>query len=194
LNAHKKNKENIKEPPLPSKVEETDEYKRQVIRINELSNNIQELVKKITDSKETLSKLKTDKDDLEHLLKDLERFENDVTEYKKDNKEIYNKFELDIDSIFILDINREKVQEKINTISNQIKNMDLLLYSLEEIDNQIIPVSEKEKLKENSLLVQKLNLENEKIEIQKVLSKPDKEYQEYRERLQMWEEKEKEII
>ena len=37
-------------------------------------------------------------------------------------------------------------------------------------------------------------IENEKIEIQKVLSKPDKEYQEYRERLQKWEEKEKEII
>ncbi len=191
LEEHQKNKpQEVKNPEKDSELsEEQQKYFEELEKLNEGSKGIDE---EINNKRRILNNLTLEREELDQLIKGLELEKQRIEKFKQENKEKFEKFDLNIDTIINFEVNTQELEQKIKEKKNQINDIQELLLTNEEIGKK----EEKERkiLREKSLIVKKDNINSKIKTIKEKLSKPEREYQEYRENLKKWEETKKELL
>ena len=160
--------------------------------INSLNNKIEKIDNEIEEVNNNISKLEIDKQNLQNFLWDLNSFKTKILDYKNKNREIYKDLWLNIDEIVGLKIQenkmtdkRESVEKEIIELKNKLTNKATLSWTQ---DPEL-----KKKIENNSLIIEKERLLEEIEDIKKDLSKKEKEYQDYTEKVKKINNRIKEI-
>lgn len=156
----------------------SEENKNKFQEIERINIEIIELDKEIEKTKTLKSKFEINKQNLNDFLWYFDSIEKQISDYKINNKEKYLDLWLNVDEIIKLEIDKQKIKDKLKEIEI---SLDTLKYKLTEwISLNIILEEEvQEKIKIESLFIKKENL-LEKIEvIKKDLSKQEQDYQNY---------------
>ena len=194
LNEHKKILKEIQIIKNPdedkdSKKEKTKKFEE----IEKLNKNVEELSNQINKETKIKEKLLLEIEELQQISEDLKRLENQTSNYKKDQKTLFEKYDLDIDDIIKIRIKHNLIKDKIIERKDKLKKINDLLTSTEDIEAFYTPPEEDE-IKFKSLFY-KMEILEEKIEaIKKVLSKKEKQYQEYIETINRWKKRESRIV
>lgn len=171
----------------------TDPIKEQ--QTNELSSLNQQYAKIINDIAEKtqiLTKLKQKEEQLATIKGAISRFQVQYETLKDEYKTILLESGISVEKLFKLSVKLEPLTEKVSSIVSEIKNAELALSSASKIDEDTtITVQEKELYKKSSLVIQKDEIKKKIDNIKIVLSKPEKDFQEYKENLRKWEAKKK---
>ena len=190
LEEHRKNKpQEIKNPKEDEGLsKEHQEWFKTLEKYNE---EIKKIEKEINEKRGILNNLTLELEELNQLFNSLKVEKQKIEKFKKDNKQKFEKFGLNVDAVISFEINTQELLQKIGERNNQIKKIQKLLLSSEEIEKE---EKERKILGEESLFVKKERINLKIKEIKKRLSEPERKYQEYLENLKKWEEAEKEII
>lgn len=189
LEEHRKNKP--KEIKHPKEDESSYEDQQKLVKELEKHNKeIEKLEKEINEKRETLNKLTLELEELRQLLKNLEVEKYRIEKFKNDSKHKVEKFGLNIDTIISFEINTQELVQKINERNSQIKEIQKLLLTPEEIEKK---GGETKILSEENLYIKKEKNYLKIKEVKEKLSERERKYQEYLENLKKWEKTEKEI-
>jgi len=194
LDEHKKILKEISIVKNPEEDKDSQEEKTQKFKeIKKLNNDVQALSKQIKLKTEEKEGLLLEIEDLQQISDDLKRLENQTTNYIKKQKSIFEKYDLDIDDIIKIRIKHNLIKDKITDRKDKLKNINNLLTSTDDIEAFYTP-PEDDEIKSKSLFY-KMKILKEKIEdIKKVLSKKEKQYQEYIETINRWKKRESRIV
>lgn len=188
---HIKNKSpEVTNPELDKqKKEHNKDISEQISKKNTEKDSLSKRIEENQDKKVTLTQ---EIQELDNLFEDFKRFKSEIKSFIDTNKEILNKYELSIDSIFKYTIDLSSMEKKIETKKIEYRKIKESLLSNEEIEKNY-PKKKHEDLNNKSLIIKhaELRLEIEKLSGQ--LSEPFKKYQDYLEKLKDWENKKKEI-
>lgn len=189
LKIHIKTKpKEVKAPPKDKSLNE--QLRKKLNDIDDLFNKLEELNNQIEEKQIEKQNLVDAKEDLQQLLDDIERFENEINEYKKTYKKRFLTHGIDIESIIKFATHKQSIKKKIISYEKQIKNISILLKPFENIEKEF--KTDKNKIDSamfKSLLVKSKNIQSKINDLKKELSKPEKEYQTYKEKLRSWNEK-----
>lgn len=188
IETHKQNKENIEEKQKPSD-DMSEEKKDELNKIETINQDIENIKIEIVTNQSSLNQMIINNEELKQMLNSIVRFEDEMQKYKNTNQEIYKKYNLDIDEIISLKINKQLIENKTKDLSKQIL---LIQEKLKKpLDLESVNISNEEIC---SLYMKHYGLEKEKKELEDKLSKPYQEYQKYQQELKEWEDKEKSLI
>jgi ABC-type lipoprotein export system ATPase subunit len=180
---HEKNKPPEVKDPLEKKDEEEDAAKRQKIEtLSKLNENLDKIKGEINEKSLRKNFLIVEREELRQIFGDLNRFNNQIKEYKKQNKNKFLKYGLDIDKIIITDFAESEVAERIKEKIQEIEKIEEVL-SLDTAGENT-----------DSLMSRKAGIENQIQKIKEELSEQEKEYEEYKEKIENWEKVKKQII
>jgi len=191
LEEHEKNKP--KEIPDPHKDKSLDKKRKELLeKINLLNEEIEKKRQEIKTAKENLKRISIEIQDLEVIKADLQRYDTEIKNYIKQNKDKFSNYGLNINEVILVKINIEKITDKIGEKKQEqgkIKEALITETDLKDIKDD----KKRELIKKNSLIIKEKELENQIKVIKNNLSEPDKKYQEYLENLKKWEDKKKQI-
>jgi ABC-type lipoprotein export system ATPase subunit len=191
LDEHLKNK-----PPTskdPSKVEDqkVDKDKKEKLdKIGKLNESQEKLNSDIVLLQKEKSDLVLQKDDLQQIHDDVIRFESTLTDYKKENKERLTNHGLSIDEILNIEIKTKPITDKIKVKSKKISDIETKLLTEEDVKEIFEDKPENkepiEKAQKGSLVIQIVEISKQINSLKNELSKPEKNYQEYKEKIRIW--------
>jgi ABC-type lipoprotein export system ATPase subunit len=185
LEAHRKIKEEIIEIKNPSEDEKlSEEQKKKSETISSLSEKINKLQEEIEINLKKQEILEIDKYEIIRILEDIEELKRFVAGWKDERKEIFEKYDIDVERAINLDIRVETLNTTKQQIENELKSIENLL-SQESVKD--------ENNNEISLVVQIETYKSEKAKIDNELEKPFKDYHDYLQKIKDWEKKKKEI-
>ena len=189
LEEHIKNKPKEVKKPTDTKGQKADEAKeKKVKKIEELNSSLSTLngeIKNKTDQKNNVS---SEIESLKQIHDDLARFEGQISEYKNQNKQRYIKLGFEIDTLIKAEFAVETVQGEIKKKKRELTQLEKSLKTLKQIESESGSDEEKiEKAKKESLVIQVEEIKTQINTIKKELSKPERDYQEYKEKLKQWE-------
>ena len=207
LSEHEKNKpEEVKNPteskelkgiknPTESKESKSDKIKEEKSEgIKKLNNELDKLESDIGEKKRQENKTSSEIEELRKIYDDLIRFEKRIDDYKEDNRQSFEKFEFKIDDLIETKFDHSVVQDKIDNQSKYLAQLKMSLKTLKDIESGEDGDKEKiEKAKKGSLIIQRDEMKEKIDNLKDELSKPERDYQEYREKLKEWEDKKKNI-
>lgn len=197
LAEHEKNKPTEVPDPSKSSNEKEDEAKKQQYgELETLNTNNEEISSQIALKRSDLNILVKEKEELSSLRDSLIRLENQFLSYKTDQKEIFDKFGLDIEKTIVVNIDNEPIVKKIDLKDSEINDISKLLRKKSDIDVDPALAGKSSEIQDaykSSLLVQQVEIIEKIEEIKKLLSQPEKDFQIYKERLKKWEERKQEI-
>lgn len=180
---HEKNKPPEVKDPSENRGEEEDAAKKQKIEaLNKLNENLDKIKGEITEKSLRKNSLIVEREELRQILGDLDRFNNQIKEYKEQNKGKFSKYGLDIDKIIITDFAESEVAQKIKEKIQEIEKIEEVL-RLDSVGGNT-----------DSLMSRKAEMENQIQKIKEDLSEQEKEYEEYKEKIENWEKVKKQII
>lgn len=142
------------------------------------NSQISDLSDQIEWIKEEKRVLEVEKEELNNILQNFTLLENYLISYKSENKEILQKFDLNIDEIVTLNIDKSKVNSNLIELDEKlIKNNNLIIdeLSLLEISDEV----KRNELQGNSLIIQKNILLKKVDDIKTKLSDQEKIYQKH---------------
>lgn len=189
LSEHDKIKpKEIKNPVDNKSLKVTEKKKRQLKEIDGLNTKLAKLDVNIIDKNLEKSKLVAEKEDLQQIANDLKRFETQIDDYKKINKIRFDKYGFNIDELIKSKFDNKIVNTKIKEKDTELIKIKKLFKTSQEIEIEFKgKETEATKAKEISLVYQKTQLEININVLKKELTKPEREYQEYQEKLKEWE-------
>lgn len=145
-------------------------------------------------NQEELNEFTQEKESLVLIKNEVTRFETQISSYKKLNREKLEKFGLDIEDVIKTTFNLSSVEVKIEEKTNKINDLTATLKDKDTIDGDLIlDEAARKRAYELSLFVQQSVLQEDIDKIKNDLSKPERDYQEYKEKLTKWEIQKKEI-
>lgn len=195
LKEHQKNKPKEVKNPSDDKTQEVDEAKKEKLKkINDLNSNLSKISEDITQKKVEKKEIISEKENLQQIYNDLTRLQGQIADYKRENKEKIEKFGFKIDELIEAKFNILVVKTEIDKRSKAQEELEKYFKTSEEIESEFSGDGNKiAKTKKESLIIQKIELEKKIDDLKKELSKPERAYQEYQEKLKKWESIEKEI-
>ncbi|MDD3940701.1 MAG: hypothetical protein PHQ01_03990 [Candidatus Pacebacteria bacterium] len=185
LNAHNKLKEEIIEVKNPSEDEKlSNEQKLKSEKISKLAETLNTIQEKIDDYSSKQQSLEINKHEIVRLLEDVAELKRFVEEWKEERKEVFEKYEIDIEKIVTLDLKIDSLNSSKQAVEKELKKLEDFL-SKDSIKN--------DDGKEISLVVQFGVHKTEKAKLENELDKPFKDYHDYLQKLKDWEKKKKAI-
>lgn len=185
IKAHEGNK------PKEVKILDSDEQsqKEQFEKIRKLNTEIV-AIRALIESEKTKEKI------LINELEELNRFsvlldeqQNTITQFLDDNRDSFTRYELDINKIIELKIDKKLILEKITEKNKSLEDIRLKFLSEEEVDQLEVDPSKKEEIRKNSLKLQ-MNAKNLEIaELKEQSSEKAKQYQDYLGKIDAWKQK-----
>ena len=145
--------------------------------IEPLNEKVKELDSEIGRTKADYAKYLGDKETLSDLLKDLDRYVQQIESYQSDKRETLSKFGIDINEILKLDKNYTAVDSKITEISNTLNELSDKLLPVQKIS--VLGEEERELEQGQSLYAKREECIIKISEIKKELSEQGKKHQEY---------------
>jgi len=195
LAEHEKNKPEEVKNPSDDNSQAVDEKKEiKIEEIEELNSKFAQLIIDIEDKKNKKNKIVSDKENLQQIHDDLTRFEGQINTYKTQNKGKFQNFGFDINELIKIKFDSATLKAEIKKKKTEQKEVEKTLKTLKEIESECggddVTATEAKKV---SLVVQKNEIEEKIIILKNELSKPEREYQEYTEKLKNWEATKKTI-
>ena len=181
----------------PTKVigkKEKVEKDQKLTQLGSYNKEIEELNQKIVTIKSSLNSLKKDQEELKQFNAKLSSFKNEIEVFLKDNSEIITKNKLNLTTLLLpVDLvqiaERSKtIQVDISSIENQLKDNSAL-----EIEYSNLGENELNVAKASSLSVKLEKLIEQRNKLKNDLTEPERQYQEYKEKHAVWENKKEEI-
>lgn len=176
-------------------IAKSDSFKdKQASELTTLNDQYAQVVKDIDEKTQNLIKLKQNEAQLTTVSGAFDRFKEQYTTLKEEYKDILLESGIEVDKLFKLKVKLEPITEKLNSIALEIRSAELSLSPDSKIDSDIqLTAEEKVQYKKSSLATQKSEIKKKIDAIKLALSKPEKDFQEYKEKLGKWEIKKKEI-
>ena len=182
----------VPDPAKPDDEAANKQKSEKYEQLEKLNTAREELVTQISAKKAELIKVAQEQEEVGQLKKSLERVAGQVEAFKSDSSLVFEKYGLDINSIIELKFEESPLVAKVEEYEQQVKNIRASLRTKDSIDFDLELVDKPDDLKaahEASLQSQQDSVDEEIAEIKKDLSKPEKEFQEYKEKLGKWQEK-----
>jgi ABC-type lipoprotein export system ATPase subunit len=198
LVGHNKNKpKKVKDPSKPSGKDKVDKQKEKKYKeLQQLNNDYTSISEKIQARRAELNQLTKERQELVDQKETVTRLEAQFDVYKEDNKQELLKHGLNVDDIVKATFNKKLITSKITGKDTLIKGLEKELRTKVSIDSDPEVSSDEKKLAsayKASLLLQQSKLQTQIDEIKKDLSQPEKDFQNYKEKLAQWEQKKKDI-
>lgn len=159
----------------------------EIKKLNQSLEGLNDLIEK---EKEKDKELKKNKEELTQLLNDVERFEGQLVDYRKQKKNDFLKYSLNIDDILKYEFNKIAIQQKIDCITADIKNIKNLLITETDIKTENLDYNS---FKDSSLILKRDKINEQIQNIKKELTDSEAEYQQYVEKKLLFDKKIKEI-
>jgi len=192
LEQHNKNRpEEVKNPKEDESLSE--EQKRLFEALEELNDQLEKTEKLIREKEEEKATIMKDLEDLKNIKSELELYSKALDTYKSKNEERFKKYGLNISETIKLKIDFAQINKKIEQKEKEIKVVNELLLTQEEI-RKITESEEQERLAKISLKAKVAELKKEIKEKKLKLSEPEKQYQKYLEELKKWKKERDQII
>lgn len=196
LDEHVKNKPPKAVDPSTLEAVPNPEKSKKYERLEELNKLEESLNTNIANERASLIRITKEKEDLSQVSTSLERLKSQVETYKIGHADIFKKYALDIDTIIKTAFDSSSISEKINERISEISLISEKLRSKSSIESDPIISADPKKLA--SALKKSLTTQLEKTlsaitEIKKDLSRPEKEFQDYKEKLAKWDKRKSEI-
>lgn len=183
------------EVPDPTKDDKiSEELKREQEKLNDLNEKLKGIEGQIAETDKNLKELNKIIEELKVINKEVKDIKIQLNEYINKNGERFKKYGLDINEIIKYEINETTIEAKISDQEKKRTELKNKLLTEEEV-NSLKNISEEDRknLKNNSLIVQKKNLEIQIEQISNQLSEPQKKYQKYLDELKKWNKRKNEI-
>lgn len=192
LDEHIKNQPPTLKDPSKVKDRKIDNVKKEKLdRIGQLNEKQETLNSQISQLQKEKSDLVFQKEDLQHILDDVLRFESTITDYKRVNNDRLIGHGLNIDEILKIEFKTKPLVDKIKVKSIKISDIETKLFTEEDIKERFDAKPENKEViqnaKKSSLVIQSSEILNQINSLKNELSKPEKDYQEYKEKLRIWE-------
>lgn len=170
---------------------ETEKNRETLLQLNQ---ELEKINLSISKYETEVANLMIEKQDLQHIFDELEQIKSNVKAYVEQNKERFSRYGLVISEIVSVELKSESIKGKIKERGTAIEEKEKLLLTSTEVDaDGTVKDEDKAKVKECSLVVQKSEVLGKIENLKKLLSEPEKKYQEYQEKLRRWEQRKKEI-
>jgi len=155
----------------------TDANQRNFTPIEAFNEKVKELDLDIGRTKADYSKNLEDKETLTDILKDFDRYVQQIESYQSDKRETLSKFGIDINEILKLEKNYTAVNSKMTEISSTLNELSDKLLPVQNIS--VLCEEERELKQGQSLYAKKEKCITKISEIKRELSEQGKKYQEY---------------
>lgn len=186
LDFHEKEKSNIKLIQNPNENPDiTQDQRLKADEVTKLNKTIIEEEAKIEELSNELSTLKIKASELENIILDLKNNQTKFFEWKSELALRASKFNLDIDTLVHIKISPKSAEDVLAIINNKIKSLLPQLSNDHSSDNLNINLSK---------IINVESLKRQKVLLEKELEKPFKDYQEYVEKMKLWEIQKKNIV
>lgn len=193
LGEHDKIKpEEILDPAKPGDESANQEKSKKYEQLEKLNAQRAELVTKITTQRALLVNLAQEQEELGQLKKSLSRLTTQVDVFTNENAATFEKYGLNINELIKLKIEDASLVTKIEEQNRQASQLRASLRTKASIDADPDFAGKSDQLKvayNASLQAQEEIISVQISDITKDLSKPEKDFQEYKEKLASWENK-----
>lgn len=196
LDEHAKNKPVAVVDPSTLETVPNAEKSKQYEQLNNLNELEESLNTKIANEKASLIRITKEKEELSQVSISLERLKSQIEAYKLDNGNLFKKYDLDIDTIAKVTFDSSSISEKVNERISAISLVNEKLRSKSSIEFDSSINNDAKKLAstlKKSLVAQLEDTLLAITSIKKDLSRPEKEFQEYKEKLAKWDKRRGEI-
>lgn len=197
LSEHDKNKpEEVPDPAKQGTQKEQDAKAKQYKELEGLNKREENLSQQITEQRSALNKLSKEKQEIDELGESIQRLQSNFETYKSDNREAFQRYGLDIDKVLDVTFTKQALSAKIIAKATEISVVAEKLRTKESIEADASlskDASGKEKALTASLIVQHQDVVSKIGEIKKALSRPEKLFQEYKEKIGKWQRKKTEL-
>ena len=163
--------------------------------IEQLNQQNVELAGEIEGVEQRLNTVTRNKEEAKQLTDRISQLELSLTKFKQENGDVFSKFKLNIDEIIKVSFNKKAINEKLKEINKELDDLEEKLRSKKDIDadQNIKNDTDREKAYQSSLVARQEIVQQEIKRKTDELSKPEKEYQAYIEKLAQWEKRKKDI-
>lgn len=196
LKSHMTNKPEEVADPSKDHSSETKVKKSKTYKIIEQFNqqNV-ELAGEIEKAKQRLNTATRNKEEAKQLTDKISQLELSLTKFKQENGDVFSKFKLNIDEIIKVSFDKKAINEKLKEINKELDDLEGKLRSKKDIDadQSIKNDVDREKAYQSSFVASQEIIRQEIKCKSDELSKPEKEYQIYKEKLEQWERRKKDI-
>lgn len=186
----------VPDPAKPGDEAANKQKSEKYEQLEKLNATREELVAQISAKKAELIKVAQEQEEVGQLKKSLERVAGQVEIFKSDNSLTFEKYGLDINAIIELKFEESPLVVKVEEYRQKVKDIRVSLRTKASIDFDLKLADKPDDLKaahEASLQSKQDSLDEEIVEIKKDLSKPEKDFQEYKEKLGKWQDKRRTI-
>lgn len=196
LKSHMSNKPVEIADPSKDNSHETKTKKSETYNdIEQLNSQNATLAKNIEKTKKELNEAVQDEEKIKQLIDNIAQLETTLATFKQKNRDVFNKFELDIDDIVKIFFDKKTVDEKSYELNKKVNNLrNKLRTKIDiEVDTSIKNETDRKDAYRASLVASQEMIQQEIKEKRDDLSKPEREYQVYKEKLAQWEKRKKDI-
>lgn len=197
LAEHEKNKPTAVPDPSKDGSPETQAAKsKQYTQLEALNTENQTLTENVSDARAKLNKATKEKEELTQLDDSLARLEAQFNSYKAANKEVFEKYGLNIDDVAKANFDKKAIGKKKQEKIEEIKSISASLRTKAQINNNPELAGKTAELKAAhtaSFVSKQEDVLSQIAAIKNLLSQPEKLYQDYKEKLGKWEKRKSEI-
>jgi ATPase involved in DNA repair (fragment) len=196
LKSHMVNKpEQVADPSKDHSPEAKAKISKAYESIAQLNQQNIKLAEKIEGAKQRLNTVAKNKEEIKQLIDKTSQLELDLTKFKQENGDVFSKFKLNIDEIIKVSFNKKIIDEKLKEINKELDDLERELRSKKDIstDQNIKNDADREKAYQSSFVASQEIIRQKIKSKTDELSKPEKEYQAYIEKLAQWERRKKDI-
>lgn len=163
--------------------------------IAQLNQQNIKLAETIEGAKQRLNTITKNKEEIKQLIDKTSQLELDLTKFKQENGDVFSKFKLNIDEIIKVSFNKKIIDEKLKEINKELDDSERELRLKKDIDTDqnIKNDADREKAYQSSFVASQEIIRQKIKSKTDELSKPEKEYQAYIEKLAQWEKRKKDI-
>lgn len=196
LKSHMANKpEQVADPSKDHSPETEAKISKAYESIAQLNQQNIKLAETIEGAKQRLNTVTKNKEEIKQLIDKTSQLELDLTKFKQENGDVFSKFKLNIDEIIKVSFNKKIIDEKLKEINKELDDSERELRLKKDIDTDqnIKNDADREKAYQSSFVASQEIIRQKIKSKTDELSKPEKEYQAYIEKLAQWEKRKKDI-
>ena len=196
LKSHMANKpEQVADPSKDHSPETEAKISKAYESIAQLNQQNIKLAETIEGAKQRLNTVTKNKEEIKQLIDKTSQLELDLTKFKQENGDVFSKFKLNIDEIIKVSFNKKIIDEKLKEINKELDDSERGLRLKKDIDTDqnIKNDADREKAYQSSFVASQEIIRQKIKSKTDELSKPEKEYQAYIEKLAQWEKRKKDI-
>lgn len=196
LKSHMTNKpEEVTDPSKDHSSEMKAKISKAYKNIAQLNKQNAELAENIEEANQRLNTVTRNKEEIKQLTDKISQLELSLTKFKQENGDVFSKFKLNIDEIIKVSFDKKAINEKLKKINKELDDLEGKLRSKKDIDadQSIKNDVDRERAYQNSFVASQEIIRQKIKNKTDELSKPEKEYQVYKEKLAQWVRRKKDI-